>query len=257
MKKIGLVLIIIGILVASYPIVLQFYDKYQQQKMLDEMTFLDDEASDGFVALGDAFDRLNDEQAGGETDNEDVVIEGFEEFDETTAVEEQTTVVGRFGITETITTQASTSQTETTPSTTKSTKPKVKLKALGSIEIPAIKVKLPLVEGTRDVDIVRSAGHMIGTDMPGEVGNSAIAGHRGYSYGRLFNRLGELKIGDKITVKTKAGTFVYEVYESLIVKPNDMSVLNRNNKDKVLTLITCTPMFKSTHRIIIHAIIKE
>lgn len=247
MKKLGLVLIIIGILVAGYPIGQQFYDHYLQQKMLDEMAFLDNEAGDGFVALGDAFDKLNGEQAGGETDNEDVVIEGYEEFDPATTGEEQTTAIGRFG----------TTQTSTTPSTTKSTKPTVKLKALGSIEIPAIKVRLPLVEGTRDVDIVRSAGHMIGTNMPGEVGNSAIAGHRGYSYGRLFNRLGELKIGDIIKVKTKAGTFVYEVYENIIVKPNDMSVLNRNKKDKVLTLITCTPMFKSTHRIIIHAIIKE
>lgn len=255
MKKIGLLLIIIGALVASYPIVLQLYDNYQQQKMLDEMTFLDVEVSEGFVALGDTFNRLTGERVGGETDNQEIVIEGFDEFDQTPTDEEQTTVVDQTAATGTP--GVTTSGTGTTTATTKAPKPTVKLKALGSIEIPAIKVRLPLVEGTRDVDIVRSAGHMIGTSMPGEVGNSAIAGHRGYSYGRLFNRLGELKIGDTIKVKTRAGTFIYEVYETKIVKPDDLSVLNRNKKDKILTLITCTPMFKSTHRIIIHAIIKE
>ncbi len=249
MKKIGLLLIIIGALVASYPIMLQLYDNYQQQKMLDEMAFLDDEVTDGYDALGGTFDWLIDEQAGGESDNQDVVIEGFEEFDENPTSGEQATSEAQ-----PLTTAA---ETDNTPSVTKAPSPSVKLKALGSIEIPAIKVRLPLVEGTRAVDIVRSAGHMTGTSMPGEVGNAAIAGHRGYSYGRLFNRLDELKIGDTIKVKTKAGSFIYEVYETKIVEPDDLSVLNRNKKDKILTLITCTPMFKSTHRIIIHAIIKE
>lgn len=249
MKKIGIFLIVLGIAITSYPLLQQWYDQYQQNRMLDNMDFLNDDAADQLTNLGGVFDNLIDEQAGNEeVPLEEIVIEGLEDFTDSvdpTPVEE-TTSVGAPN-------QQITTQVE---STTTSPKPVVKLKALGKIEIPSIDVKMPVVEGTGTEELRRSAGHLTGTDMPGEIGNSVLAGHRGYSYGRLFNRLDELVKGDKIIVTTKAGTFTYEVYETKIVEPTDLSVLNRNSKDRVLTLITCTPMFKSTHRIIIHAVMR-
>ncbi len=46
--------------------------------------------------------------------------------------------------------------------------------------------------------------------MPGQPGNSAIAGHR-TTYGAPFFRLDELKAGDQILVTTRQGRFRYDV----------------------------------------------
>jgi len=101
------------------------------------------------------------------------------------------------------------------------------------------------------------AGQVSGTTKLGDIGNAALAAHRSHTYGRMFNRLDELEIGDKIIVETKDGTFEYTVYKKHVVEPTDLSVLNKNNKDRVLTLITCTPIYTATHRLIIHAVISN
>lgn len=244
MKKLGLLFIIIGIGVTSFPLIQQWVDVYLQEKMLNEMDFLGENSEEDLDALGAVFDDLNASGEDANAEGEEVQLEGYEDF----------TDIGEG--TEAPTSITTTVQNNTAQTTTVKPKPVIKLKALGRIEIPVVKIKMPIVEGTGVEALRRSAGHLTGTDMPGEIGNSVIAGHRGYSEGRLFNRLDELKVGDKIIVTTKKGKFTYEVYETKIVKPTDLSVLNRNSRDKVLTLITCTPMFKSTHRIIIHAVMR-
>ncbi len=124
---------------------------------------------------------------------------------------------------------------------------------LGRVKIPKIDESLLLVEGVQSKDLKVGAGHMPGTAMPGEIGNCAIAGHRNYTFGSYFNRLDEVAIGDKITVEYGKKSFTYEVYEILVVLPEDTSVLNYNDKDQLLTLITCTPVRVATHRLIVHA----
>jgi len=124
---------------------------------------------------------------------------------------------------------------------------------LGILKIDKINLKMPILEGTTERNLNRGAAQIEGTSPLGAVGNAAIAGHRGYNYGRLFNRLDELMVGDKIVVETGEGTYTYEVYQTLVVEPADVSVLNRNNQDKILTLVTCTPLYTSTHRLIVQA----
>ncbi len=124
---------------------------------------------------------------------------------------------------------------------------------LGTIEIPSIDLNMPLVEGTDDDDIAISAGHMEATAYPGQIGNCVIVGHRGYSFGRLFNRLDELTVGDKIIVNVGSDTYTYTVYLTKVVLPTDTSVTNQTNKAKVLTLSTCTPLYSSDYRLIIHS----
>lgn len=58
----------------------------------------------------------------------------------------------------------------------------------------------------------------------------------------VFRHLGEVKIGDLITVKTKYGVFVYEVHKIRIVKANDRTVIVPT-KDAILTLSTCYPFY--------------
>lgn len=124
---------------------------------------------------------------------------------------------------------------------------------LGRVKIPKIDESLLLVEGVTSKDLKVGAGHIPGTAMPGEVGNCAIAGHRNYTFGSYFDRLDEVTVGDIVTVVYGKNSFSYEVYEILVVLPEDTSVLYRNDTDSILTLITCTPVRVATHRLIVHA----
>lgn len=124
---------------------------------------------------------------------------------------------------------------------------------LGRIKIPSASINLLLVEGTTAKDLNWGAGHLTATPMPGEVGNCAIAGHRNYTFGSYFSRLGEVQIGDYVTVEYNKTEFTYEVYEILTVLPDDTSVLRQTKNASILTLITCAPKGSNTHRLILHA----
>ncbi len=49
---------------------------------------------------------------------------------------------------------------------------------VGEIRIPAIGINQVVVEGTQTQDLRKGPGHYIGTPLPGQAGNAAIAGHR-------------------------------------------------------------------------------
>lgn len=128
---------------------------------------------------------------------------------------------------------------------------------IGRIKIPTIHVDLMLAEGTDAKELRVGAGHFPGSAMPGKRGNCAIAGHRNYTFGSMFNRLGEVKIGDSITIEQNRQTFSYQVTSICVVDPSDVSVLNQNKHKRELTLVTCTPVGIATHRLIIHAQLVE
>lgn len=124
---------------------------------------------------------------------------------------------------------------------------------IGRIKIPSIRVDLLLVEGTDAKELRVGAGHFTGSAMPGQKGNCAIAGHRNYTFGSMFNRLGEMKVGNIITIEENKQVFQYQVKRISVVEPSDVSVLNQNKHKRELTLITCTPVHIATHRLIIRA----
>ncbi len=134
---------------------------------------------------------------------------------------------------------------------------KQKPDAIGTIKIDKIGVYLAVAEGSDLATLKFSLGHMPETADLGTIGNAVVAGHRSHSFGSFFNRLDEVEVGDTIEVKSSEGDYVYEVYETKIVEPTDLSVLRGSSNHRVLTLITCTPLYTSTHRLIVHAVVKE
>lgn len=130
-------------------------------------------------------------------------------------------------------------------------------KMLGTIEIPKIDVDILIIDGTNNEDLKWGAGYFKGTAPIGEVGNTALAGHRSYTFGKIFNRLNEVEIGDDIIIKTKNDTYKYKAYDIKVIEPTDFSVLEPQGDKKILTLITCDPIYIATHRLIIHAELLE
>ncbi|NGZ77960.1 class D sortase [Saccharibacillus alkalitolerans] len=129
---------------------------------------------------------------------------------------------------------------------------------LGIIRYDKLDIKLPIVEGATKANMKSAAVHVTGTGFAGfEDSNMAVAAHRAHKTGRLFNRLGEAKVGDTIEIDQGGKTYVYEVDKIHIVEPTQVEVLNPTEGQTALTLITCDPMINPTHRLIVHAVLKS
>ena len=107
---------------------------------------------------------------------------------------------------------------------------------IGTITLPTLDLSWPISEGTEEAQLAKGVGHYTKSVLPGLSDNSVLAGHRS----TVFNRLGELEVGDEIYIKTAAGTFTYEVLKFKVVKRTDKTVIVPT-EDATLTLTTCYP----------------
>ncbi|MBB3108904.1 sortase A [Paenibacillus phyllosphaerae] len=122
----------------------------------------------------------------------------------------------------------------------------------GVLTIDKIELKLPILTDATPAHLKLSVASMKHTGKPGEIGNYAIAGHRNRTYGKNFNRLDEVEIGDTIQVSiTDSKTYTYIVTSKQVVRPTQVDILESNGKDSEITLITCHPMKNPTHRLIV------
>ena len=124
------------------------------------------------------------------------------------------------------------------------------------LRIPKISLEEAVREGD-STDVLSSAlCHLERTPYPGKPGNCCISGHRNYVFGKYFNRLDEVSVGDIVELETMENTYRYQVYETLVVEPDNVKVLD-STSGKTLTLVTCTPLFVGTHRLIVKAVLVE
>jgi sortase A len=128
---------------------------------------------------------------------------------------------------------------------------------IAHLQIPAIGLDEYVVSGSNASDLSKGPGHYVGTAMPGQAGNVAIAGHR-TTNGAPFNRIGQLTPGDRILLTTLTGEHLTYVVSAapVSVSPRDVSVLNYFGDNRV-TLTTCTPEFSAAQRLIVVGQLKE
>lgn len=148
-----------------------------------------------------------------------------------------------------ITTDAAVSTDETASS--KVLPSAIEKNVIGTVSIPSIDANQLLLEGSASQQLKYGVGHIVGTAFPGESGNCAIAGHRNYTFGTYFNRLEEVENGDFVEVSYNNNSYTYEIYESFVVLPTEVSVLDNVEGDSIVTLITCHPKGKNSHRLIV------
>jgi len=123
----------------------------------------------------------------------------------------------------------------------------------GILIIPKIDVQMLIMDGVDDDTLRVAVGRLPNTDNFDEVGNCVLAGHRSYTFGKYLNRLNELDIGDKITIRTKNKTLNYTIYATKIIEPDDFSIIEKNGTDKILTVFTCHPPGVGSHRLVVQA----
>lgn len=142
------------------------------------------------------------------------------------------------------------------------------------LHIPRLDGNWAVVEGVAQRQLAQGPGHYVGTALPGEAGNFAVAGHAIRS---VFLSLADLRPGDPVVVETSSYWFVYRVLgdpatgsftgdpsgipgqETVlptgvqVISPTPDQPADAAPTGAYLTLTTCTPATTATHRLVVHA----
>ena len=127
------------------------------------------------------------------------------------------------------------------------------LETIGLISIPKLKETLPIFNGTSATALDNGIGLLEGSsDIAGGKGKHAVlTGHRGLSLHRLFTDLPKLKKGDKFFLKVNGQVHAYQVDQIKTVLPTNLRYLQKVAGKDYVTLVTCTPLFTNTHRLLV------
>ncbi len=151
--------------------------------------------------------------------------------------------------------KVSKAKTPTSPTTTTTLSPPLPPTgdAVARIQIPKIGLDDIVVNGIGRDDLRKGPGHYPATPLPGQQGNSAIAGHR-TTYGAPFGNLDQLSTGDEVRLRTLQGFFTYRVFQQLVVDPSNIAVLDPDPaRPATLTLTTCNPKYSAAQRLVVKA----
>ena len=128
------------------------------------------------------------------------------------------------------------------------------ISSLGLLYIPRLESEvwgLPIISGTSAKALSQGVGHYSKTELPGEIGNFAIAGHRATN-GEPFAYFEKLQAGDMVYVQTNVGWFSYQLVQDQKIQETEVWVLEDDpiglGEQKLITLTTCDPRWNSTRR---------
>lgn len=118
----------------------------------------------------------------------------------------------------------------------------------------------PVSEGITDAVLDElGLGRFPGSQMPGEEGNFALAGHRTLHSRPLYG-VEELRAGDEIVVTTAQGAYTYAVSGHEIVEPDQVRVVGPDPQNpggpavgRLLTLVACHPLGSVAQRYVVYA----
>jgi len=124
---------------------------------------------------------------------------------------------------------------------------------MARIEIPAIRVDLPIFHGSSSAVLNRGVGHMPHTSLPiGGYGNhSILTAHTGLVSMRLFTDLVHLPVGEIFVITVGDRRFAYEVVDRQYVYPHEIDRLVIYEDRDLITLVTCYPYGHNTHRLLV------
>ena len=124
---------------------------------------------------------------------------------------------------------------------------------MGYIEIPEIKVTLPIYHGTDEAVLQVAVGHLEWTSLPvgGRSSHCVMSGHRGLPSARLFTDLDKITEGDVFLLRILDEVLTYEVDQIRIVLPHELDDLKIVEGEDLCTLVTCTPYGINSHRLLV------
>ena len=128
------------------------------------------------------------------------------------------------------------------------------IRVIGTIEIPKIGLRHQLYHGISLRNIDRGPSHWPGTALPGETGNTVVAGHR-VTHSHPFRNIHQLVKGDQVifTIDADDGAHrsTYVVTGSEIVGPTALHIVNQTSTPTG-TLFACHPPGSARQRYVVH-----
>ncbi len=147
------------------------------------------------------------------------------------------------------------------------------------IRVPSLNVNAPLVDPQLGLDALKAkdwntledqirssllsgVAHYPGTAEPGKIGNAFYTGHSSNvlwepsPYNTVFALLPDITEGADIYITQDQKEFHYRVISKKEVSPDDVSILKQGDQ-KILTLMTCTPVGTTLKRLVVTAQLVE
>lgn len=132
-----------------------------------------------------------------------------------------------------------------------------------TLSIPKLNIKdARVVIGGED--LAKSLVHYLPQSLPGEYGNVVIFGHSTLpqlynikDYKTIFTYLPSLEKNNKVYVKINDVEYEYQIYDMVVVSPDQVSVLEQKTDASYLTLITCVPPGTYWKRLVVRAKLTE
>lgn len=124
------------------------------------------------------------------------------------------------------------------------------------IDIPKIKLHLPVYHGTEVETLQKGIGHLEGSALPvGGAGNhSILTGHTGVKSSVLFTNLTELDYGDEFFIYVLDEVLAYRVDRIAVIEPSDTDRIKTEPSKDYVTLVTCTPYGVNSHRLLVRGV---
>lgn len=117
------------------------------------------------------------------------------------------------------------------------------------LQIPAINVDHPIVQGDDWEQLKKGVGQYVGSAVPGQTGNVVLSAHNDI-YGEIFRYLDRLTPGDEVIISTERESYTYVVRDIQVVDPTDVWVMAQTETAQA-TLISCYPYRIDTRRIVV------
>ncbi|HEL0247271.1 TPA: class C sortase [Streptococcus equi subsp. zooepidemicus] len=124
---------------------------------------------------------------------------------------------------------------------------------MGYVEVPSIKVNLPIYHYTTDEVLSKGAGHLFGSALPvgGEGTHAVISAHRGLPSAEMFTNLNLLQKGELFYFHILNRKLAYRVDQIVTVEPDQVAALSGEIGKDYATLVTCTPYGVNTKRLLV------
>lgn len=123
------------------------------------------------------------------------------------------------------------------------------------IQIPAIGVDAPVVQGDGWEQLKKGVGQHIGSPNPGENGNLVVSAHNDI-FGEIFRELDKLQPGDVVILYTNQRQYTYIITGTQIVEPTRVEVM-ATTPNPTVTLISCYPYLIDNQRIVVSAALQN
>ncbi|MCY8044669.1 class A sortase [Bacillus haynesii] len=118
---------------------------------------------------------------------------------------------------------------------------------IGRITISSVNIKLPILKGTTNQNLLYGATTMRPDQKMGE-GNYPLAGHHMKRESLLFGPLINIEKGDTVKITDFKKDYIYAVTSKQFISEMDTDVI-QETKEKEITLITCDKAVRTEGRL--------